>query len=734
MQPESLVQLVGSGNVATVEEEWMKVVESAQPPLGRLADYQVVLAELKKQGRSSQAESLAWTALESLSARHQPSELLKVAGPFLLSLGDSEELRKQVCEMYRAAYAGVEGLDALLRESGIAGGRPVRRALRTLETCLAVQEGGFLCARDEDRVAQVLHIDRGTWEFTLRIASEEEVLGAVLLSDAYGPAEAADIRVMRHVAPDELQRRLDRDPAEIVLDFCRRRGGKMDSLDLESELVPSVLSAAAWKKWWPRARAALKLNPNVTLEGRSNVTITLESGAQTHEDSFLKEFGTLRDPHDQLAAVQRYVRESADRGAAACVRTLRQCYEQLVEKARRLTQQRAAAAGVHWFVALRIGQLAGLDAPRDPALAFVRDHPQIAPLFQHLNDEELLREACGCLREVRPESWKSELWGLLPRLSTASCAVVADFLQEAGVSPEEFAPVAQRILAAPLDHFDALLWLWNDSGREDSINDQPLVTLLLRILRTLEDARRSDSVARDRVKECSARARAVLSARRYERFVECLKSLEPSMALTIKTHLGRGETLGRAVREDMLKLISQQFPSFEAREHVPLWKQENVLYVTRPGLLRKQEEIEHHINVKMKENARAIGRAAELGDLSENSEYKFALEERDLLRARLAQMNAELEMAKVIGSDDVPTDEIGVGTRAVFQRVSDGRRYELTFVGPWEADIERGLINYRAPLAQKLMGRRIGDVVDFDHGSEAGAYRVVELHNGLHET
>lgn len=734
MQPESLVQLVGSGNVATVEEEWMKVVESAKPPLVRLADYQIVLAELKKQGRASQAESLAWTAIESLSAKHQPADLLKVAAPFLLSLGDSEDLRKQVTEMYRSAFATIEGLDGLLKEAGIAGGRPVRRALRTLEVCLELKDGDFLCARDEDRAAQVLSVDRNTWEFSIRSGQDEDVLGAVLLADAYRPAAANDFRVLRHFAPAELQRRLDNDPAGIVLDFCRQHGNKIDTVDLEAELVPAVMSEAAWKKWWPKARAALKLNPNVTMEGRATITVTLTTGEMTHEESFLKDFQSLRDPHDQLAAVERYARESKDRGSALCGETLRKCHELVVEKAKRLTQQRAAAAGVYWFVAHRIAQLAELEAPRDGALAYVRDHANITPLFQQLSAESMLAEACNCLREVRADAWKVLLLDMIPVLPTNACAVVSEFLLNSGVAPAEFSGVVQRILASPLQHFDALLWLWNDSGRPNSVNDQTLVSLLLRILRTVEDARRSDFVPRDTVKECSARARAVLSARRNERFVECLKTLDPSMALTIKTQLNRSETLGRAVREDMLKLISQQFPSFDVVEKVPAWKREDVLFVTNAGLVRKQDEVEQHVNVKMKENARAIGRAAELGDLSENSEYKFALEERDLLRARLAQMNSELEMAKVISVDDVPTDQIGVGTRAVFERMSDGRRYELTFVGPWEADIDRGFINYRAPLAQKLMSKRVGDEVDFEHAGEAGKYRIMELHNGLIDT
>ena len=158
-----------------------------------------------------------------------------------------------------------------------------------------------------------------------------------------------------------------------------------------------------------------------------------------------------------------------------------------------------------------------------------------------------------------------------------------------------------------------------------------------------------------------------------------------------------------------------------------------MLYVTQTGLAKKQAEIEHHVNVKMAENARAIGRAAERGDLSENSEYKFALEERDLLRARLAQMNAEVARAQVLNPEEVPTDQIGVGTRVVFRRLADGERYEMTFAGPWEASAEKGWFNYQAPLSQSLMGKRAGEVVDFDHSGVVGPHAIESVHNALTE-
>jgi transcription elongation factor GreA len=236
---------------------------------------------------------------------------------------------------------------------------------------------------------------------------------------------------------------------------------------------------------------------------------------------------------------------------------------------------------------------------------------------------------------------------------------------------------------------------------------------------------------KEQAKTIGARARTVLSARRYERFLRCLKTIEPGMAAALRTQIVPLDNLGRAVYEDLLKHLRDRFPARDSAPTVESWAREDVLYTTQAGLTKKRKEIDQHVNVKMRDNAKAIGAAAERGDLSENSEYKFALEERDLLRARLAQMNAELTMARVMTPGDVPTDHVGVGTRVVFERTSDGERYEMSFVGLWEADHAKSWFNYKAPLSQEIMGKKVGDLVQFEHTGASGEYRIIELHNAL---
>ncbi|MGE0481732.1 MAG: GreA/GreB family elongation factor [Phycisphaerae bacterium] len=120
-----------------------------------------------------------------------------------------------------------------------------------------------------------------------------------------------------------------------------------------------------------------------------------------------------------------------------------------------------------------------------------------------------------------------------------------------------------------------------------------------------------------------------------------------------------------------------------------------------------------------------------MGDLSENSEYKFALEERDLLRARLAQMNNDLSRARELHFHDVPKDHVGIGSHVTAREIATGETRSMTFLGPFDTDVERSVYNYLAPFSQKFMGARLGDHVKVTLDGRDAELEVVAIENGL---
>jgi len=148
--------------------------------------------------------------------------------------------------------------------------------------------------------------------------------------------------------------------------------------------------------------------------------------------------------------------------------------------------------------------------------------------------------------------------------------------------------------------------------------------------------------------------------------------------------------------------------------------------------MKKREEEANYLRmVKIPENARAIGEAAARGDLSENSEYKFALEERDLLQARVMRIQNELAIGNMLTANDITTGEVTIGTRVTLQAADEPSPRTMTILGPWESDVERGVYNYRAPLCMKLRGLRVGDTVDLDLDNGEKKYRIEAIANAL---
>lgn len=714
-----------------MEQEWMGLVESPDARPEDLLLYDGVLKEFCRKGNTKKAEELAWAAIEGLSARQSARDALPVAGRFLLCIGESDELRAQAGALYRAAYADQEALTELLAEAGIEGGRPVRRALRTLDVCLSIAPGSFLTAREGDGAARVDRIDRPAWQFALTDGHEGLTLGAVELADRYEPASPEDFRVQRRFAREGLLQQLSEDPGAVIVGLCKLSGNKLDSKKLESSLVPELIAEEDWPKWWSKARTGLKRHPQILLEGRSPYVMTYLDRPVAPEAPFVAEFAALHDPIAQLAVVEKYVRDCRNRKSQPLAAVLQTWYEGFAKRAERRVKGGVKASATAWLIVRRVGELAGIAEAARGAVEQWRAAHDPGTLLMELEDPALIETALNTLIDARPADWAPVATAVFPRLSHDLCHSVALRLKEAGHGAGTFEPLIQKIMASPMECFGALLWLWDGASGLSGIGESPPVMVLSRILRVLDECRRSEEIPKGRAKTVAARARSVLSARRYERFSACLETIEPGMGASLKNQIVRLDNLGRAVPEDMVKLLKQKFPAADTRSQTPSWARDDVLYVTAAGLARKREDLDHHVNVKMKENAKAIGQAAEHGDLSENSEYKFALEERDLLRARLAQMNAELSKAETLSAEDVPIEHVGIGSRVELRRVADGASFFITFLGPWEADPAKRIVNYQAPISQSLMGKRIGETVELNLSEATGTYEVFKLENAL---
>jgi transcription elongation GreA/GreB family factor len=309
---------------------------------------------------------------------------------------------------------------------------------------------------------------------------------------------------------------------------------------------------------------------------------------------------------------------------------------------------------------------------------------------------------------------------------------VARRLTDAG-GQQAVEQAAAEALAAPTRHLEVLLWLWQDPSSPPATVPGK-VDLLTRLLAALQEIDHDWNILPDRRKALRHRLRAALAQRDCACFRQAVGQMDLAVAGTIKSRIERCVGLAQAVRQDLLAILREDFYTLFAKAQVPPWLDERLLWTTEAALRRRQQALKELLEVKIPQNARDIGAAAEHGDLSENSEWKFALEERDLLQARAAAMQQELALARAIHPEEVAADSVCIGSRVHLERTSDGKRLELAFLGPWDSDVENGVYSYQTPLAAELMGKNVGALAQVRLPGWEGEYRIAALSSAVEQS
>lgn len=133
-------------------------------------------------------------------------------------------------------------------------------------------------------------------------------------------------------------------------------------------------------------------------------------------------------------------------------------------------------------------------------------------------------------------------------------------------------------------------------------------------------------------------------------------------------------------------------------------------YMSQEGYNRLKAEIKQLEEVERPEVIRQIQEAREKGDLSENAEYDAAKEAQGKLESKIAQLKTELMDAKIIDTSKVQTEVVQILSKVEMKNVKTGAKMTYTLVSESEANLRENKISVKTPIAQGLLGKRVGDV------------------------
>ena len=149
--------------------------------------------------------------------------------------------------------------------------------------------------------------------------------------------------------------------------------------------------------------------------------------------------------------------------------------------------------------------------------------------------------------------------------------------------------------------------------------------------------------------------------------------------------------------------------------------------MTKEGHQKLQKELTKLKLEDRHEVIAAIEEARSHGDLSENAEYHAAREKQSFIEGRILELEAALSRAQVIDASKFSGEKVLFGARVEVcdEETGDSAIYQI--VGQYEADLEQGKISLTSPLAKALIGKEIGDSVEFVSPRGKRNYEILDV-------
>lgn len=146
--------------------------------------------------------------------------------------------------------------------------------------------------------------------------------------------------------------------------------------------------------------------------------------------------------------------------------------------------------------------------------------------------------------------------------------------------------------------------------------------------------------------------------------------------------------------------------------------------ITKEGLDKMVQELEHLKTTKRRELADRLRKAIAFGDLSENFDYHNAKEEQEFLERRIAELEDMIADSKVVGVS-LDKEAVSLGCRVLLE--SEGEKFSFTLCEPQLSNPLSGKISVDSPMGQALLGKKKGAVVQVETPRGTTKYKILDI-------
>lgn len=150
------------------------------------------------------------------------------------------------------------------------------------------------------------------------------------------------------------------------------------------------------------------------------------------------------------------------------------------------------------------------------------------------------------------------------------------------------------------------------------------------------------------------------------------------------------------------------------------------VYVTEEGLQKMKEELDQLRNERPA-IARMIADARDKGDLTENAEYAAAKEAQGMLEMKIAKLEDQVARSRIIDGSRINTKTVQILNKVRIRNRANGAIMVYQLVPESEANLKEGKIAATSPIAQGIMGKKAGDVVEVKVPAGIIPFEIIDI-------
>jgi transcription elongation factor GreA len=506
-------------------------------------------------------------------------------------------------------------------------------------------------------------------------------------------------------------------PAQLVLEALQAYPNNAATV-IEMEItLAQVVGEEKFKKWWAAAKKLVAKDPRISVPEKKTECYVVRDVPVSAEDEILEQFNTTRSARRRIALAEELMGATGKKDIKADLSSVLKGVADAVKDSNQLdASERLYGAAIRDDLAAYVGSEVAFEPTQASLVAVVRDLPSIAEKIPVHFQSRFLE----LIHETHPIESRDILFNLLKSSQGKFTTECINFLVEHDHSDELAATLTrwqtEQNLRAPV-----LLWIVKNRHSKKFaklLNELISPRLLSSIFFAIDyEALQAASARRIPLGDILSEDTDLIS--------DLLSTADPETARDLANTLMLNQGFEELTKKSLLARFIKIFPKIQSLVAADAESKEEQLLVSKSSFERKREEYETIVSKKIPENSKAIATAREHGDLKENSEYKMAKQDQQVLMAQKTNLEKDLGRARVTDFKEASSDQVGAGT--IVQVKSNGKTSVYTILGAWDGDADKNIVSYKTALGAALLGKKVGDTVKVKAGSGDEDYTIVSI-------